>query len=874
MDKATFKRYQNYLLHPFGQIDDSLFDLSIAKDVVNNKHFVTFEIEGKKYVFLRSRDRSWAGNPVLLTLIDDMGSKKGTAFANAAAGAKAFSFRHTAKGRVSFSNAHLSERAPGSRNVAIAKNQKVLFTDEEREQLKSFSFSTQWYNNSLLVSFDDEESRKQNRRFYPFDYIKAGESEAGLLSLIDEDGLLLGFEIVGSKDEPAEFSEDTVDKFVWTSREEGGPVSLYYHSPNDLQHRYIGRYLKDIRLNLYHGLFGSYTGANKGWRRIFRDGDTAINDTTPSETEAFLIGLADRLGFHPTGRLWLGPDNSLITVENHRVDFGDAEDGGQESFRSVGVVTPHVAPGRSLFAIEGAGCTIYVECDCTFEGGHDLFAIRLDDIDNYVYSLTRTYWNGGVIVWPHSYAQERFQSALDLIEPTWKLRPADPLARASEILPSLYKEGRITGTAHREAAHGGNPTTPVAMLDRATHRRIQAGDEDPHFYLPVVGFLNGTKVTFEGATSVSEDLSLLTLDGVGEGANWEETLETDSVTDQDSDRFGWVDNDDELFQPFPDEDTDGEDGGAKRTTVLRHSVVEMESVTSFLSFNSDSVIQLTNGQGVFKPERGAGRDSYLKFAGEMGARSLGAVVYDKPIKIPFNISDRLIMARDYAKAKKKACQTNDWDKQEYVKGVKWGAVKRTMNDRGSLKEVFDLSDVSSIEIHDSFYPLKPVSLTYVPGSKPAEFVMKMSDQSEHRLGPEEDDLFWEALAVGATMSGISLAALSASWGYPSDMDQSDVDEATRARADIVSGQSDALSRIGKGPYQYNPATYAIAGYPDVRYMVTDDAYKAMIASVIVYERVGAGLLSQLLAKPNDAIEAYIAASMNRYVKLSERYGDN
>lgn len=860
-----------YDSHPCGLLDASLFHGALAKAATDIPlHIVTVKDGAEEFWFVKSSANTVYTSPELLRVISGMGSKKREAFSSAAADALPFRFGRLGDA-VMLTNATLP--VPNAGNVAPGPVLGPLW-------FKGLPAND--YHHSS--SFTPVVGASQDRRPFPTSVLREILAQKDLERLVAL-AEYFNARIIGSMEEPLDLATASADvsangealAFIAIDEFDGDQLSKLIAFGQDLSvptvvplvvsNKVIDANYGDFSWDrsTYRGFAeqcGLYNtiGLNKdSTKRLFLPKGYALIDE--------VVDVLQERGLRPTGRVV----GLHIWVSNSRDEqfFIEPDEVLRNRYFAGDFLAglPFFGPGRGYFLLmTSRGVTCY---ELEQAPRHNLDAIVYHPLNGHSISKVRQFnsiWNGGVC----STADNMFLDVEELLRFNKKFSDdgmttkeqidpvtyASPLEESHEfVIPFLRSQvKRINGV-----------NVQYRYLSWKDVGALQGTESGTYTMIPLVGMMHGVETGLVGMFNVISDESVLTDYSGDPIVPYVASLERPP-----SDGEGVLGGPAEsgTFEdsvPSPGEST-------MRTTRLRYTVIEKVAEGDkgrFYRATGSALSSLISGQGYSKPLNREQSTALQKVVDEMDGRALGGVYYTRAWPIPTNVTDRLSVAVAYRKAREKACLLNDWDKQEYVKGVTYGAVKKTMNSRGEIQDVYNLVHPTTT-IPEAAVATSATSLTYIPGSSPAKIKL-VRGGDETIVTIDNQDLVWEAYAAGTPLSGISITTLASSWGVGEDATEKDGAEVRQAAKEIGEAQDYVRAGLIGETYVFDEATLAIAGFPDIAKMPTQNAWKTMIASVILHEKLGAAVGRFIFEDPARAIRAYIADAL---VRLTKRNANN
>lgn len=872
MNKEDFNRYEQYLKTGIGAFDESMCSMQIAAQTTfNAAHVVEINADGNSYLFERSESKDWARDTLLSSIIDGLKEDRKEEYAAACISSRPFTF---SKGEDATIFSNFTE-FPRSRNVV---------NDQTSQVADIISPALARAFDKGLVHTYGPISRNIVDITKMFEIYRENDHEKVRVFLDHHaSGVVFG----NTLDEPV--LTDSAGAFL------SGlvPGEMYYFTSHDAAYTgheadqiFLSYVLSRVGINtvepqihqsaklgyLHANIFGAFFQDKPVDGPIrMRGGTSSPTNTAFEDNIAQVMSELRAVGIKVTGRVF-----SVGSSDGNSAFSNVVYDGETRPLHAGPGLMPYYGPGRGQIIVQRRVTDdVYsLEVEHTFNSGHDVLWLRSTDPNKGIFTVTEgtSVWAGGAVRGRDSFESSRLVREALCASPFYSSNGMDADVKLDEF-SSVDPFTKISLPTVDEVIASVNTLSsrPTYVVHGAIWRRMQLRPSRDVWYHPISGFLHQGRVAFVGAIEVDSDLSLLTLDGSWEGAAYEQALERPEVKDNPG--FGAGDDGAPLGDAgFVTDALDPEAEPGMRSTTLRYSQVAMDVDLVYISVDGETLASISNGQGVSKRPNQETVKALEGLSAELGASDLAMVGYSRAVKIPHNVTDMLVIARDYAKAKKKACQTNDWDKQEYIKGVTWGAVKNKVNSKGSLKRVFSLTDVNDVTA--DVFPLgRPLSAVYRPGTSPALIDVTYEHGDKLVASVDEQDPLWETLSAGVTLTGISLAALSTSWGYEDPVEAADTAELSSAMADVRAAYNSVDVAMGRGPYTFAHSAFAAAGFPDVRYMVPDDAYKAMIATVIILEQAGGPVASAVLELPSRLLNAYRASSLVRQSKWRQNFAE-
>lgn len=867
MRKEDYLRYREYLKTKIGSFDEAMCSMAIAESTLQvPAHIVELEIAGETYLFARSQDDAWTRTSIARAIAVGMKKDRVDSYTAAGAATEPFTFAWV-RGKRLFGNFH---ETPRSRNIVGGGNTVAgyVLTNflEALESLRHVGRSGMLWPHEA-----------------PLDYVVlttviTDTSRAVVENAFEKCHETLTFVNAPDDDDLPVFDGQgwpslvgAAAGFYWVRDASGNPTPRYVHQNSAMtfptptqawERRPVMRLLTQA-----HGGIDALTG------KIVPAYGGKLN--TAAADARTLVERLREAGVKPTGRIQLvySPMPALYTPHTAVVE-------GEQRFGFFEVpITSYFGPGRGTVLLELGGSSDYqlcFECEDPFAGGDDLLVFSLGTSaqgSQYRTYLGRTAWNGGLAKMPiFSFESERIAYGSRLLLPSavYSDDGVNLHHRAPEVVVAcdpLAMTSMPTVEEVTVALSVANVTPPnrAYYLPGTICRRLQGQAADGMRYHPLSAFLFPGSLAFLGDCSVEFDLALLT-DGGPEGVPYVAAhvpVGGDVV-------IGTPDSTGVLGPPVEEDESADPDAPTYAPVLMRYSSVRFSKAKTYLALDGAGLGGLSRGQGVLQPLDQKQSAALTKLASEIAGQDFAVVVYSSPYTVPRNITDRLIVARDYRKARDKACLSDDFEKQEYVRGITWGQVKQTMNDTPSMTAFYSLSNISEMTL-DLFGGTSPKRVAFRPGTSPAILDVEMTDGTKVVADIDNQDPAWAALAQGTPLSGITLPVLSTSWGYIDPVTTSDVGETSQALKAINSATDTVRQQMGASPYGFSPGALVAAGFPDVEYMVPDDAYKVMIASKIIFDRVGGSLTSFVLQRPSKALESYAAQSMVRQAKWEQRY---
>lgn len=520
------------------------------------------------------------------------------------------------------------------------------------------------------------------------------------------------------------------------------------------------------------------------------------------------------------------------------------EDGSSDLIDSTGRNTapPHVATrhgcGLVVYIMWNAAIAFEVIDDSPYDvlviSPHNGTGVTDTDAERQVVSY-RSFFRGGVIdnttiASSEASLKEAYAFYMSSVDERWHPGSPDPLQHlADEVEPHLADVMRHTG--------------PHAVkLNRYAVDKI----EDigiPHYYLPLAAPVGGMKACYvasDNGVNVTSSVAVLhqdvTLETPIEDAFLPETPTTVSFEDPEGVFNGGVQA--------------GDDEGAMvNERAVGFDVHVDVNVERYLgSMSAESIVySAMTGNGYYKPMKKKELKDLENFTAQFEGKNFAFVVYDKPQQFPSKIVERTELYRQYKKAREKACKLNNFLSTSFIGKTTWGQAQDAVTAKGSSNVLFGLFDKPTLIDLDASIDYTKVTYTYQVGTSPAILSRKAPDGTVTVVSSDSADVVFGEISIGAKLSGIGLAALSASWtdGNPNHEIEQEMKDIKDSSLSITDQQSRARSATGGAGLDWGPNSYSVNGFPQVDKLLYQDALKAIIMSVNVYAKVGPQFMTLL-----------------------------
>lgn len=188
----------------------------------------------------------------------------------------------------------------------------------------------------------------------------------------------------------------------------------------------------------------------------------------------------------------------------------------------------------------------------------------------------------------------------------------------------------------------------------------------------------------------------------------------------------------------------------------------------------------------------------------------GVITYAEmptPVMLPVDMITFTTTYRDYAKAKEKACEDNDFMSRQFTDDMTFGALNTKINGSRNTKVFYGYRDSGELDVLE--VDLKPASdVTIAVGTSTVYAVRAGSTVATFTASNVEDFIQWTS--EGAKVTGGTVSTQLALWGYSATDYESVLDGLQESKDRVQSSNTYGTSAA---LYDFRWGSLGVSGYP-------------------------------------------------------------
>lgn len=246
------------------------------------------------------------------------------------------------------------------------------------------------------------------------------------------------------------------------------------------------------------------------------------------------------------------------------------------------------------------------------------------------------------------------------------------------------------------------------------------------------------------------------------------------------------------------------------------------------------------GFGIYQPRASNIQANTLKSWSDAGLISMGIVMYGEPTPVSGALIDGLDVRRDYKRAKEKACETDDFDKQPMTTQMTWGAARAKL-DAKKMSTMFFAPVVKDPSVPTPKPTLEQIDFRVSSGG----LISVQRTGTAVRVVPSTQAVSELETAIGEGLIVNLNDWVPPGWSTTEIMALREANETIQDAAVFASLDNRYIGVALDKTYSFPWESLSKSGYPVVREMPAQFGRMAIINSVCLYETNGRPLVMLL-----------------------------
>lgn len=262
------------------------------------------------------------------------------------------------------------------------------------------------------------------------------------------------------------------------------------------------------------------------------------------------------------------------------------------------------------------------------------------------------------------------------------------------------------------------------------------------------------------------------------------------------------------------------------STVLVEEIVAEVTTAAYKIDKTWYNTYYTTGFGLYTPKNSNIQKNILDKWNQLDMSSLGVCIDNTYSTFGPNLVYQSDLARDYKKARERACKDNDWLNQVYSNGITYGQIRDRMLATPELNAIFSLTQSDATPAYDtaSVKPSRTVVWTRTTDESNAVILTRVENDEEgaeisretYPLNDTTRDILGIELSQGASYNGLS--QMINDFGL-TDKESNGLNDAIKASSNPYLVEQPALRGLVMETQYFTPLeALSNSGYPVIRYM--------------------------------------------------------